>query len=191
MAVTITAANVHDLHGGKKSLTRVSSFIGGCKLKKIYADGAYAAESFRLWVKKKFDALVQISKNLAQKFKAFWPKTWKEAIPLIVWGVLIFAAGFEGIAALVHAEWLSSLASFVLMVGLMAVLFHGKTWIASINPNWLVGAVIVALVVITFSPFVEQQKWQFSLEPVNEPVTIISAGCYLLGGNCGSRISSQ
>jgi hypothetical protein len=31
MAVTITAANVHDLHGGKKSLTRVSSFIGGRK----------------------------------------------------------------------------------------------------------------------------------------------------------------
>jgi putative transposase len=56
MAVTITAANVHDLHGGKKSLTRVSSFIGGRKLKKIYADGAYAAESFRLWVKKKFNA---------------------------------------------------------------------------------------------------------------------------------------
>jgi hypothetical protein len=28
-------------------LTRVSSFIGGRKLKKIYADGAYAAESFR------------------------------------------------------------------------------------------------------------------------------------------------
>jgi hypothetical protein len=38
MAVTITAANVHDLLGGKKSLTRVSSFIGGRKLKKIYAD---------------------------------------------------------------------------------------------------------------------------------------------------------
>src|ERR1700730_17172226 len=48
LAVTITAANVHDLNGGKKSLTRVSRFIGGRKLKKIYADGAYAAESFRL-----------------------------------------------------------------------------------------------------------------------------------------------
>ena len=73
MAVTVTAANVHDLLGGKKSLTRVSSFIGGRKLKKIYADGAYAAELFRTWVKKKFDALVRISKNLAQKFKAFVP----------------------------------------------------------------------------------------------------------------------
>jgi putative transposase len=73
MAVTITAANVHDLQGGRKSLTRVSSFLGGRKLKKIYADGAYAAESFRLWVKKKFDAIVRISKNLAQKFKAFVP----------------------------------------------------------------------------------------------------------------------
>ena len=73
MAITITAANVHDLNGGRKSLTRVSSFLGGRKLKKIYADGAYAAESFRTWVKKKFDAIVRISKNLAQKFKAFVP----------------------------------------------------------------------------------------------------------------------
>ncbi|MGB8900121.1 MAG: transposase [Methylocella sp.] len=73
IAVTITAANVHDLLGGTKSLIRVSSFLGECKLKKIYADGAYAAESFRAWVKKKFDAIVRISKNLAQKFKAFVP----------------------------------------------------------------------------------------------------------------------
>src|ERR1700730_3467 len=93
---------------------------------------------------------------------SFWPKTWKEAIPLILWGTLIFAAGFEGIATLVHGEWLSSLASFIIMVGLMAVLIHWKQWLASIDPNWLVGAVIVALIVITFSPFVEQQRWPFA-----------------------------
>lgn len=110
---------------------------------------------------------------------SFWPKTWKEAVPLIVWGVLIFAAGFEGIAALVHAEWLSSLASFVLMVGLTAMLLHWKTWLASINPNWLVGAVIVALIVITFSPLVEQQRWPFSLELT----TIISAALLLFIGS--------
>jgi hypothetical protein len=68
---------------------------------------------------------------------SFWPKTWKEAAPPIVWGVLIFAAGFEGIASLVHAEWLSSLASFVIMVGLTAMLLHWKAWLVSISPNWL------------------------------------------------------
>jgi putative transposase len=73
MAVTITAANVHDLKRGKKSLIRVSRFIGGRKLKKVYADGTHAAESFRLWVKQKFNAIVQTAKNLAQKFKAFVP----------------------------------------------------------------------------------------------------------------------
>jgi putative transposase len=54
IAVTITAANVHDLNGGRKSLTRVSSFIGGRKLKKFYADGAYAAESCCVWGKENF-----------------------------------------------------------------------------------------------------------------------------------------
>jgi putative transposase len=73
MAITVTAANVHDLKGGKKSLTRVSKFIGGRALKKIHADGAYAAEAFRDWVRERFDAIVRISKNLAQKFKEFVP----------------------------------------------------------------------------------------------------------------------
>jgi hypothetical protein len=106
---------------------------------------------------------------------SFWPKTWKQAVPLIVWGILIFAAGFEGIVTLVHAEWLSSLASFVLMIGLTAVLLHWKTWLATINPNWLVGAVIVALIIITFSPLIEQQRWPFSLE-----LTIIISAALLL-----------
>lgn len=73
MAVTITAANVHDLQGGKKVLTRVSKFLGGRPLKRIYADGAYIAKSFGVWVKGKFNAVVQTAKNLAQKFQAFVP----------------------------------------------------------------------------------------------------------------------
>jgi len=79
---------------------------------------------------------------------SYWPKTWKEAIPLSVWGILVFAAGFEGIATLVHGEWLSSIASFVIMVGLTAMLLHWqqlKEWLTAINPNWVVGAVIVTL----------------------------------------------
>lgn len=73
MAITITPANVHDLKGGEKSLIRLGKFIGGRKFKKLYADGAYSAAYFRDWVKGKFNAAVTISKNLAQKFKAFVP----------------------------------------------------------------------------------------------------------------------
>jgi general stress protein CsbA len=49
------------------------------------------------------------------------PKTWREAVSAIVWVILVFAAGFEGIATLVHAEWISSIASFSIMVGLTAI----------------------------------------------------------------------
>lgn len=73
MAITVTAANVHDTKGGKKSLVRVSKFMRGRKLKKIYADGAYVAKDFRNWVHETFDATMRISKNLAQKFKTFVP----------------------------------------------------------------------------------------------------------------------
>ena len=96
---------------------------------------------------------------------SFWPKTWKEAIPLAVWTILIFAAGFEGIAALVHAEWIPSIASFAIMVGLMAMLLHWnqvKSWLTGINPNWLIGVVSLVLLAIIFSPFVEHRRWPFS-----------------------------
>jgi putative transposase len=73
VAITVTAANTHDLKGGEKSLNRVSKFIGGRRLKKIYVDGAYAAEWFRDWISEKFGAVVRVSKNLAQKLKAFVP----------------------------------------------------------------------------------------------------------------------
>src|SRR6202047_676193 len=52
------AANVHDLQGGRRVLTRLSKFLGGRRLKRIYADGAYVAKSFGVWVKNKFHAVV-------------------------------------------------------------------------------------------------------------------------------------
>jgi hypothetical protein len=90
---------------------------------------------------------------------SFWPRTWKEALPLIVWGILIFAAGFEGIASLVHAEWISSIASFAIMLGLTAMLLHWKPWLERINPNWVVGAAIALIMAIAVSPFVRQGQW--------------------------------
>jgi putative transposase len=72
VAVSITAANIHDLHGGKQSLLRVSKFIGGRTLKKVYAE-AYRAARFRHWIRETFDAVLRTAKNAAQKLKKFVP----------------------------------------------------------------------------------------------------------------------
>jgi thiol:disulfide interchange protein len=54
------------------------------------------------------------------------PKSWQEAAPVITWGVLILGAGLEFITTLVHAEWWSCLASFVLLVAMTAALIHWR-----------------------------------------------------------------
>jgi hypothetical protein len=90
---------------------------------------------------------------------SFWPKRWKEAVPLIVWGVLIFAAGFEGVAALVHGEWISSVVSFVIMLGLTATLLHWKAWLEKVSANWLAGAVTALVVAIALLPTARLGRW--------------------------------
>jgi len=97
---------------------------------------------------------------------SFWPKTWKEAWPLLVWGVLIFASGFEGIVTLVHWELIPSIASFTLMVGMTAMLIHReklKSWLLALNPNWVVPAIIVTILIIGASPFLNAQRWPLLL----------------------------
>jgi len=88
------------------------------------------------------------------------PKTWREAVSAIVWVILVFAAGFEGIVTLVHAEWISSIASFSIMVGLTAMFLHWQQlrgWMTAINPNWAVAAIITALAAIISWPFIVSQ----------------------------------
>lgn len=92
---------------------------------------------------------------------SFWPKTWREAVPLAVWGILIFAAGFEGIASLVHFEWLPCIASFAIMGGLMVTLIHWDS-IRRTNPNWIVPVACLALLAIMLLPFIEQGRWPFA-----------------------------
>jgi hypothetical protein len=91
---------------------------------------------------------------------SFWPKAWKEALPLIVWGVLIFAAGFEGIASLVHGEWISSGAAFAIMLGLTAMLLHWKAWLKRVSPNWVAGGASVLLVAIAVSAAAREARWE-------------------------------
>jgi hypothetical protein len=125
---------------------------------------------------------------------SFWPKTWKEAVPLIVWGILIFAAGFEGVATLVHGEWIPSFASFALMVGLTAMLIHHnflRSWLLSLNPNWVVAAVLVALVLIGAAPFLDRERWPLLLvwqtiqPPSSEQPTPTPTSIRILFGDSG------
>ena len=73
LAISVTAANVHDLRGAKRVLPQVRKLLLRRSFKKIHADGAYVAQTFKDWAKEKIDAVVRISKNLAQKFKQFVP----------------------------------------------------------------------------------------------------------------------
>jgi hypothetical protein len=90
---------------------------------------------------------------------SFWPRSWKEALPLMVWGILIFAAGFEGIAALVHGEWLPCFFSFAIMLVLTAMLLHWKAWLDRVSPNWVAGAAVALIIAIAVWPAVRQGAW--------------------------------
>jgi putative transposase len=73
LAITVTAANVHDLKGGYRVLPVVKKFLSWYSFDKLYADGTYKAASFFKWVINTCEAVVTTSKNLAQKFKRFIP----------------------------------------------------------------------------------------------------------------------
>lgn len=93
------------------------------------------------------------------------PKTWREAVPYVVWGVLVLGFGLEFVTALVHAEWLHAIVSFVGLVGLMTAAIHWtrlKTWATQLSPNWIVATFSLLLLAIILAPFVEQRRWPFS-----------------------------
>ncbi len=54
-------------------MRQVRKFLLRSSFHKVYADGMYAAQAFRDWLKSKFDAALRVSKNLAMKFKEFIP----------------------------------------------------------------------------------------------------------------------
>jgi hypothetical protein len=91
------------------------------------------------------------------------PKTWTEATPYIVWGILAFAFGFEGVGALIHGEWWPATFGLGGMVGLSAMLIHWtRVRQAFGDVRWLVAAMMFAMVVVVLSPYVEQQRWPFA-----------------------------
>ena len=94
---------------------------------------------------------------------SFWPKTWREAVPLLVWGVLIFAFGFQGVDGITERDPWKMGIGFGGMVGLTAMLIHAERIKKNFRDvRWLIAAGMLALVVVSLSPYVEQRRLPFA-----------------------------
>src|SRR5260370_40537397 len=96
---------------------------------------------------------------------SFWPKTFRDAMPLAVWGILAFAAGLEGVVSVLDAAWTRSVLAFILCAALtmVAVRWEAMTeWTRQIRPVWLIVVAVMLLLLIALSPFVERKRWPFS-----------------------------
>jgi len=94
------------------------------------------------------------------------PRTWREAIPYVVWVVIVLGFGLEFVNALTHAEWWRALASFLGLGALMAAVIHWNTirfWVSRTNPNFILLAIALFLLAIILSPFVEQRRLPFGV----------------------------
>jgi hypothetical protein len=96
------------------------------------------------------------------------PNSWKEAIPTVIWVVLVLAFGFvfaEAVGALFENPWLRAAFALVAMVGLVAMLIY-RTWLVEQFKNLsgvaVLAAILVFLLVLALSPYVEQQRWPFA-----------------------------
>ena len=104
------------------------------------------------------------------------PKTWQEAVPYVVWGVLVLGFGLELVSAFVRGEWLHFIVSLLGLGGLMATALHWKeitAWAKKLNPNWVVATLSLVLAGLILSPFIEQQRWPFINQMGTAPPTII------------------
>jgi hypothetical protein len=93
------------------------------------------------------------------------PRTWKEAVPYVVWGVLVLGFGLELVAAFVRGEWTHAIVSFAGLVALMSAALHWqqiKSWATGLNPNWVLASLSLVLAGSILSPFVEERRWPFS-----------------------------
>jgi hypothetical protein len=94
------------------------------------------------------------------------PNTWREAVPYVVWVVIVLGFGLEAVTALVHGEWLHLVVSAVGLVGLMAMALHWRqlqSWLSNTNPNWVWTAFALLLLGIILAPFIEQRRLPFAV----------------------------
>jgi hypothetical protein len=111
------------------------------------------------------------------------PKTWKELIPATIWGVIILGFGLEFVTRLVGGEYGRVLFALLGLGASGAMLLHGdqiRARVYATNPNWIVPALLVFLLAIVLSPFIEEKRWPLSawfqpasVSPGSEQITII------------------
>jgi hypothetical protein len=95
------------------------------------------------------------------------PNSWREAIPVVIWVVLVLAFGFlfvESLGQLFEAPVSRAIFAIVAMLGLLAMLIY-RAWLLerfkSLSGASVLAAILVSILVLTLSPYVEQQRWPF------------------------------
>jgi hypothetical protein len=93
------------------------------------------------------------------------PKTWQEALPQIIWGVLILGFGLEFCVSVLDGNYGRALLAAVGLGGMTALLIHGeqlKKQLLDVNPNLIFVSISLFLLVIILSPFIEEKRWPLS-----------------------------
>jgi hypothetical protein len=95
------------------------------------------------------------------------PNSWREAIPVVIWVVLVLGFGLlliDSLGQLFSDPFSRALFALCGLVGLLAMLIHRK-WLLerfnSLSGGSVFVAIIVVMIVIALSPYVEQQRWPF------------------------------
>jgi hypothetical protein len=90
------------------------------------------------------------------------PRTWREAVPYVVWVVLVLGFGLEIVSAFVHGQWAHFGVAAVGLVVLMTAALHWKqalSWGKRLSPNAAVGILALVLLSMALSPFIEERRW--------------------------------
>ena len=112
------------------------------------------------------------------------PTTWQEAIPYVVWVVLVLGFGLELVAAFVRGEWAHFGVSLAGLVTLMAAALHWKQallWAKDLSPNLVFGVFASVFLGLAISSYIEQHRWPFEWQistaspPISEDVAKATA----------------
>jgi hypothetical protein len=97
---------------------------------------------------------------------SWFPKTWGEAIPYLVWFVIIVGIGLEACAHLFNRDFWTAGVGFMAMLVVSAAAIYWtriRASFAALDGRWLVASCLVFIFALAVSPFVEQRRWPFSL----------------------------
>jgi hypothetical protein len=84
------------------------------------------------------------------------PKNWKDAIPSVAWGAVVFTCFFVTVEKVIEQNY--GQAFFALIVGLavMGIALHSQTWLERTNPTLAFAGALMALLALVASPMIER-----------------------------------